>query len=78
MTLFPPMLLSTGRVVLHSPMAFGISQRATPTPGPAEMTPAEWLEYCDKVRKSLSPPKLKCPQCGGRHPTGCCAQDGRD
>ena len=23
------------------------------------MTEQEWLEYCDRVRKSLSPPNLK-------------------
>jgi len=56
--LYPPMLLSTGRVVLHSPQANG-SQLATPTPGPYDMTEQEWLEYCDRVRKSLSPPNLK-------------------
>jgi hypothetical protein len=37
--------LSTGRVVKHSPEPNG-SQLATPTPGPAEMTEAEWDEYC--------------------------------
>ena len=37
--------LSTGRIVKHSPEPNG-SQLATPTPGPAEMTEAEWDEYC--------------------------------
>ena len=37
--------LSTGRVVKHSPEPDG-SQLATPTPGPVEMTDAEWDEYC--------------------------------
>lgn len=71
MNLYPPMLLSTGRVVLHSPMAFGISQLATPIPGPEEMTEQEWLEYCDKVRKEMAPKlktcsALRCQDMDGR------------
>ena len=33
------------------------SQFATPTPGPREMTPEEWLEYCDRVRAEQAPPR---------------------
>jgi hypothetical protein len=41
----PDILLSTGRVVVHSRQANG-SQLATPTPGYHAMTSAEWVEYC--------------------------------
>lgn len=41
----PNILLSTGRVVVHSRQANG-SQLATPTPGYYAMTPAESVEYC--------------------------------
>ena len=40
----PPVILATGRVVVHTRQPNG-SQLATPTPGPYEMTPAEWAEY---------------------------------
>jgi hypothetical protein len=52
-------------------MAFGISQLATPIPGPEEMTEQEWLEYCDKVRKEMAPKlktcsALRCQDMDGR------------
>jgi hypothetical protein len=56
-TITHDMLLSTGRTVKHTPEPSG-SQFATPTPGPPEMTPEEWLEYCDLVRQELSPRAL--------------------
>ena len=40
----PPVILSTGRVVVHTRQPNG-SQLATPTPGSYSMTPAEWTEY---------------------------------
>src|ERR1035441_10457249 len=33
------------------------SQFATPTPGPREMTPEEWLEYGDRVLAEQAPPR---------------------
>ena len=43
--LTPSVALSTGRIVIHTPEPNG-AELATPTPGPVEMTPAEWEEYC--------------------------------
>ena len=57
MKLNPDLTLSTGRIVKHSEQPDG-SQLATPTPGPKEMTPAEWFEYCDRLR-TMHPLKLK-------------------
>lgn len=51
----PNILLSTGRVVKHTPEPNG-SQRATPTPGPKAMTPEEWIEYCSVVRQQAPDP----------------------
>jgi hypothetical protein len=43
-------VLSSGRVIAHSPESNG-AQRATPTSGPAEMTDDEWDEYCAIIRR---------------------------
>ena len=40
--------LSSGRVIRHTREPNG-AQLATPTTGPAELTYAEWSEYCDLV-----------------------------
>ena len=45
----PYIMLSTGRTVKHTRQPNG-SQLATPTPGPEEMTPSEWFEYCERVK----------------------------
>ena len=58
MTITHDILLSSGRTVKHTPQPNG-SQFGTPTPGPREMTPAEWIEYCDRVRTEQPRPSLK-------------------
>lgn len=45
--LSPPVLLASGRLIIHTREPNG-SQRAYPSTGPAEMTEAEWQEYCRK------------------------------
>lgn len=59
MPLTPDILLSTGRIVKHTP-GINNSERATPTPGTDEMTEAEWIEYCGSFMVyTLTKPKLK-------------------
>lgn len=46
--LSPPVALSSGRLIIHSRDDAG-AQRAIPDTGAAEMTEAEWNEYCAKI-----------------------------
>jgi hypothetical protein len=60
----PDILLSTGRVVVHSRQANG-SQLATPTPGYYAMTPEESMEYC-AIRKKMTNQVLEGELCATR------------
>ena len=57
----PDLKLSTGRTVKHALQPNG-SQLATPTPGPEEMTPEEWGEYCDLIARgpAAKPARIGC------------------
>lgn len=44
----PPVMLSTGRMIVHTRLANG-AEGATPNKGPAELTEAEWAEYTQLI-----------------------------
>lgn len=47
-TLHPPILLKSGRLIVHHLYGNG-AQRAVPATGRAEMTEDEWDDYCAKL-----------------------------
>lgn len=49
----PPVMLSTGRMIVHTRLANG-AEGATPNKGPAELTEAEWAEYTQLITNRMA------------------------